>query len=416
MQPPPRRTAPLRQGRASPWQFRQPGSRARPPSDPVVRSRRGGRTSPVAAHTVSLLSILPCAVNGMMPSETHASGITARRWRSWPFMAPGSRAWASRRSGQLAQAPVGLAQSGPAAEQAAAGLARLPVLHRLRLDAPHRHHSHAVSAAAGTGRAHRGARLRCRCGSAGVGVCATARRRSGGVRRPGAAVVAYAAPASSAPATSVSGASSRSAPRAAHRTRRPAPGCSPAPGLRRPRPSGLWAAWSCDSSGCAPARHGRGAGCWVWVGVGAAGVGCGRGPWTTARSRAPSWSLAAILAAASNTRRVCSTVATSVACSWSRPAFRSARSGRRRDGGAAGTATVCSRARELRRSARRTAWTRAVSAAAARRARSYSGGLPGGRSRRWPPARSVRPGRAGAVGRAGRRRGGGGLRRAGAGA
>lgn len=42
--PRPARTAPLRQGRASPWQCRQPGSRARPPCDPVVRSRRGGRS------------------------------------------------------------------------------------------------------------------------------------------------------------------------------------------------------------------------------------------------------------------------------------------------------------------------------------------------------------------------------------
>jgi hypothetical protein len=42
--PRPARTAPLRQGRASPWQGRQPGSRARPPCDPVVRSRRGGRS------------------------------------------------------------------------------------------------------------------------------------------------------------------------------------------------------------------------------------------------------------------------------------------------------------------------------------------------------------------------------------
>ncbi|MEV7683673.1 hypothetical protein AB0O64_34815 [Streptomyces sp. NPDC088341] len=55
--------------------------------------------------------------------------------------------------------------------------------------------------------------------------------------------------------------------------------------------------------------------------------------------------MAAILAAASNVRRVCSTVAMSVVCSRPRLAFRSVRDGRRRGLGAAGTAPVCGRVR-----------------------------------------------------------------------
>lgn len=84
-----------------------------------------------------------------------------------------------------------------------------------------------------------------------------------------------------------------------------------------------------------------------------------------ARSRMPSWSLAAILTVASNVRRVCSIVATSVVCSWRRLAFQSVREGRRRGFGSAGTATVCGRVRHPKRSAQRTAWPRAVSAPAA---------------------------------------------------
>ncbi len=87
-------------------------------------------------------------------------------------------------------------------------------------------------AASRTGPARRGAWRRCRSGSTGRGAGGTPRRRDGGVRRPGAACAACAAPASSVPSTSVSGAASRSAPTAAARTPRSAPGRSAVGGRR----------------------------------------------------------------------------------------------------------------------------------------------------------------------------------------
>ncbi len=127
--------------------------------------------------------------------------------------------------------------------------------------------------------------------------------------------------------------------------------------------------------------------CWVpgLLGVrgrGVAGAGCGREPWATARSRMPSWSLAA---AASRVQRVCSTVSTPVSCSRTR-ASRSEWNGRGCDLKAPGTATARGRMRELIRSARRAAWTRVARAPAARRARSYGDAAPfrvQGRSPAW---------------------------------
>lgn len=154
-------------------------------------------------------------------------------------------------------------------------------------------------------------------------------------------------------------------------------------------------------------------------------------------------------AAASSVRRVCSTASTSTPVSGSgrQPSFRPSRKGPGYDLAAASTATAYGRGRQPRRSARRAARTRTARAPAARRARSYGAAVrlrvsgrstawslvprgtehasrrsssgrarQGGCSRRRPPARSVRPDRAGEAGRAGRRRGGGVLRRAGGGA